>query len=111
MVSAIKNPNKKMEKKTKDLIHSRLKLEKIDFDKRKYKTPKRPVTEMVGSGAKTNYITLPSNSDELIERLVLLKASEDAGNTGVHNEIVSICEELRKRKILTKKDHKQLLSD
>ena len=111
MTSAIQNPNNKMEEETKNLIRSHLKLEKIGFDKRTYKTPKRPVTEMVGSGAKTNYVTLPSDPNELVERLELLLASKDAGNTGVHNEIVSICKELRKRKMLTRAEYKELLSN
>ena len=69
------------------------------------------IKQQFGSGAKTDYVTLPSDPNELVERLELLLASGDAGNTGVHNEIVSICEELRKRKMLTRAQYKQLLSD
>ena len=70
---------------------------------------KEILRQQSGSGVKTDYITLPSDPNELVERLELLLASEDAGNTGVHNEIVSICEELRKRKMLTRAQYKQLL--
>ncbi|KAL4709402.1 hypothetical protein ACJJTC_001198 [Scirpophaga incertulas] len=38
--------------------------------------------------------------NELVERLKLLIASRDAGNTGLHNEIISIIEELRESKII-----------
>lgn len=40
--------------------------------------------------------------NELVDRLKLLIASREAGNTGVHNEIISIIEELRERKIINK---------
>lgn len=38
--------------------------------------------------------------NELVERLKLLVASYDAGNNGVHNEIISIIEELREAGII-----------
>lgn len=38
--------------------------------------------------------------NELVERLKLLIASQDAGNTGVNNEIISIIEELRESNII-----------
>ena len=37
--------------------------------------------------------------------------SKDAGNTGVYNEMVSICDELLKRKIIGKGQYKQFLSN
>ena len=37
---------------------------------------------------------LPSDPNALCERLELLMASKQAGNTGFRNEIVSICDEL-----------------
>lgn len=40
------------------------------------------------------------NPNELVERLKLLLASRDAGNTGLDNEIVSILEELREGGII-----------
>ena len=64
-----------------------------------------------GSGLKKNYVTLPSNPVELIERLELLTGSKDAGNTGVYNEIVSICDELLKKKIIGKGQYRQFLSN
>ena len=92
MTALTKKPHEKMTQDARDRI-------------------KKLLSEQHGSGTKTNYVTLPSDPNELVERLELLLASGDAGNTGVHNEIVSICEELRKRKMLTRAQYKQLLSD
>ena len=64
-----------------------------------------------GSGLKKNYVTLPSEPSELVDRLTLLSGSKDAGNTGVYNEMVSICDELLKRKIIGKGQYKQFLSN
>ena len=52
-----------------------------------------------GSGV----IVIPSNPNTLLERLDLLLASQEAGHTGVRNELVSICDELKRQgvKILT----------
>jgi len=38
--------------------------------------------------------------NELVTRLNLLVSSQNAGNTGVNNEIISILEELRERKLI-----------
>lgn len=38
--------------------------------------------------------------NELVERLKLLIASKDAGNTGLDNEIISVVEELRESGII-----------
>lgn len=40
------------------------------------------------------------DSNELVTRLNNLLASQNAGNIGVNNEIISILEELRKRKLI-----------
>ena len=69
------------------------------------------ILKQTGSGLKKNYVTLPSNPVELIERLELLIGSKDAGNTGVYNEIVSICDELLKKKIIGKGQYRQFLSN
>jgi len=41
---------------------------------------------------------LPSDPNALCERLELLMASKQAGNTGLRNEIVSNCDELLRQK-------------
>lgn len=40
------------------------------------------------------------NPNELVTRLALLMSSQHAGNTGLNNEVISIVEELRERKII-----------
>lgn len=49
---------------------------------------------------KTEYIYW-DDPNELVERLKLLIASRDAGNTGLENEIISIIEELREANIIS----------
>ena len=41
------------------------------------------IEKQTGSGLKKDYVTLPSDSSELVDRLTLLAGSKDAGNTGV----------------------------
>jgi len=52
---------------------------------------------------------IPSDPNALAERLELLLASKAAGNTGVRNELVSICDELLRKKIMNKKQYKNLM--
>lgn len=47
-------------------------------------------------------ITYWNDPNELVDRLRLLYSSFAAGNTGVRNEIISICEELVEAKLLKK---------
>ena len=46
-------------------------------------------------------VIIPSDPNALLERLDLLMASKGAGNTGVSNDIVSICDELRGKQFST----------
>ena len=43
-------------------------------------------------------VIMPSNPNALLERFDILHASLKAGNTGVINELVSICDELKRQK-------------
>jgi len=52
---------------------------------------------------------LLSNPNALCERLELLIALKEAGNTGVRNEIVSICDELLRQKNLSHDAYKNLM--
>jgi len=52
---------------------------------------------------------LPSDPNALCERLEILLASKQAGNTGVRNENVSICDELLRQKILPHDAYKNLM--
>ena len=52
---------------------------------------------------------IPSDPDALLDRLDILLASKAAGNTGVRNEIVSICDELLRQKVLSRNHYKNLI--
>ena len=56
-----------------------------------------------GSGLTPSISTiLPSDPVALVERLDILMASKVAGNTGVRNELVSVCDELLRQKLIDK---------
>ena len=55
-------------------------------------------------------VIMPSNPNALLERLDLLLASQEAGHTGVGNELVSICDELKRQGVLDAKAYKKLNS-
>ena len=57
-----------------------------------------------GSGV----VVIPSDPNALLERLDLLLASQEAGHTGVRNELVSICDELKRQGVLDMKVYKKL---
>ena len=63
--------------------------------------------EYEGSGV----VVIPSDPNALLERLDLLLASQEAGHTGVGNELVSICDELRRQGVLDTKAYKNLISN
>ena len=45
-------------------------------------------------------VVIPSDPNALLKRLDLLLASQEAGHTGVGNELVSICDELKRQGVL-----------
>ena len=55
-------------------------------------------------------VIMPSNPNALLERLDLLLASQEAGHMGVGNELVSICDELKRQGVLDTKAYKKLNS-
>ena len=55
-------------------------------------------------------VVIPSDPNALLERLDLLLASQEAGHTGVGNELVSICDELKRQGVLDTKTYKKLNS-
>jgi hypothetical protein len=55
-------------------------------------------------------IILPSDPTALLDRLDLLLASHRAGNTGARNEIVSICDELRRQGVVNDSNYKLLMN-
>ena len=56
----------------------------------------------------TNVIYLPSNPDALFDRLDLLLASKHAGNSGLRNELLAVCDELKRLGQLTDDEYKNL---
>ena len=56
-------------------------------------------------------VVIPSDPNALIEILDLLLASQEAGHTGVRNELVSICDELKRQGVLDTKAYKNLNSN
>ena len=78
----------------------------------KYKAIIKPMWEdfygTVGRGLKT--VVIPSAPDALADRLELLLASKSAGNTGLMNELVSICDELLRQKVMSKSLYKKIMS-
>ena len=55
-------------------------------------------------------VVIPSDPNTLLERLDLLLASQEAGHTGVRNELVSTCDELKRQDVLDTKTYKKLNS-
>ena len=53
-------------------------------------------------------VVIPSDPNALLKRLDLLLASQEAGHTGVRNELVSICDELKRQGVLDTKAYKKL---
>ena len=53
-------------------------------------------------------VVIPSDPNALLKRLDLLLASQEAGHTGVRNELVSICDELKRQGVLDMKAYKKL---
>ena len=62
--------------------------------------------EFAGKGI----VIMPSDPNALLERLDLLLASQEAGHTGVRNELVSICDELKRQGVLDAETYKKLNS-
>ena len=54
-------------------------------------------------------IILPSDPIALVERLDILMASKAAGNTGVRNELVSVCDELLRQNLIHKQKYKIIM--
>ena len=55
-------------------------------------------------------VIMSSDPNALLERLDLLLASQEAGHTAVGNELVSICDELKRQGVLDTKAYKKLNS-
>ena len=53
---------------------------------------------------------IPSDPNALLERLDLLFATQDAGHTGVGNELTSICDELKRQEFINANAYKKINS-
>ena len=53
-------------------------------------------------------VVISSDPNALLERLDLLLASQEAGHTGARNELVSICDELKRQGVLDTNSYKKL---
>ena len=89
----------------------------INRESRKRSREKRigPLSRSVGalSSIEEKYegkgvVVIPSDPNALLERLDLLLSSQEAGHTGVRNELVSICDELKRQGVLDTKAYKKL---
>ena len=59
-----------------------------------------------GLTSSVSTIILPSDPVALVERLDILMASKAAGNTGVRNELITVCDELLRQKLIDKHKYK-----
>ena len=55
-------------------------------------------------------MVIPSDPNTLLEKLDLLLASQEVGHTGVRNELVSICDKLKRQGVLDTRSYKKLNS-
>ena len=55
-------------------------------------------------------VVIPSDPNALLERLDLLLAGQEAWDTGVRNELVSICDELKRQGVINANEYKKLNS-
>jgi len=81
----------------------------IIVGKKRCKLPTLKFIQRLQNKKKGRGVFLPSDSNALYERLESLMASKQAGNTGLRNEIVSICDELLRQKILCHDAYKNLM--
>ena len=77
----------------------------------KYNTIIKPIWEKLRprSTSGKGIVVLPQDPNALVEMLSLRKASFKAGNTGVRNEIVGICDELLRQEAITTEGYKKLM--
>ena len=91
------DPNEKHPKSNKS--HKWVNILKPIWDGKYYSTSDEGVETTRDESVKT--IILPSDQQALLKRLDLLLASKQAGNTGLRNELVAICDELKRQGIVT----------
>ena len=81
----------------------------LNAEKRKVerkRVPRRQKDPVIGDGL----TVIPSDPNALLERFDLLLASQAAGHTGVGNELVSICDELKRQGVISADAYKKINS-
>ena len=91
---------KKQEKKEKQKKKREQELQERKEERKKSKKTK-------GEGVA---VIIPEDPNALLERLDLLLSSQEAGHTGVGNELVSICDELKRQGVISADTYKKLNS-
>ena len=100
------NPNPKSSKSNKwDKLISPV-WEHISDSKKPLKRKRRQQDPITGEGL----TILPSDPNALLDRFDLLFSSQNAGHTGVRNEIISILDELKRQGVINTKEYKKLNS-
>ena len=56
-------------------------------------------------------VVIPGDPNALLERLDLLLESEKAGHMGVGNDLVSICDKLKRQGVLDSRSYEKLISN
>ena len=74
------------------------------------KVPKKKKRQEDPSTSGTGLMILPNDPNALLERLDLLIASQNAGHTGVRNELVSILDVLKRQGVINMNTYKKLNS-
>lgn len=80
----------------------------------KYKQIIKPIWELNQLQPRTNktgrgILVIPQDPNALTDMLSLRMSSFKAGNTGVRNEIISICDELLRQGVINKDDYKSIM--
>ena len=81
----------------------------------KWKHILKPISDekdlYTGNGLTTSVpaIILPCDTTVRVERFYILMASKAAGNTGVRNELVSVCDELLRQNLIDKHKYKIIM--
>ena len=76
----------------------------------KWKNVIKPIWDKREKYQGRGVIVIPSDPNALLERLDLLLASQEAGHTGVRNELVSICDELKRQEVIDTDTYKKINS-
>ena len=106
------NPRPKSSRSTKwNTVVQNIWLQKEKLEKGLAKQEEESKEEAVeGTGTRTKTVVIPSDPNALLERLDLLMASIEAGNTGTRNELLSICDELLRQRVIGKNEYKYIMS-